>query len=419
MSLPARATAGALAAVLLAGVAYLGSQWATGGFDEHHVVDVTLGEVGQGVVAGSDVKIRGVIVGEVRDISLDRDLDAVAELELDQPYRVPRRAEFAVTAKTLLGERQIEIRYDGPWDRGPFLADGAHVDDPARVAEVQDVLAELGGLLDAVDPADLATLVSDGLGAIDGRGPAIARSVEDGAAAADVLSRSLDDQTAALADLSLVAEELGERGAAFNRMGEELIAGLPTISANEAGTQRLLDQLRRAAPVLDTTLRVDRDSIDRLLRSGDSVTRLLFAYRPEVGEVINGLADYTEKWGTGFKSPATTGTAARFIAVVDLGLQQVCQAPALGSLLPACSGGAATAQPSADGGPSGGAPGGASAPPSAATQAAGAGGRSVAVPVAQVGVPSAVVGTRGDPARRDVTAPARRALAAGDAGGGP
>lgn len=373
MSRPARVTAGALFAVLLATLAYLGAQWALGEFDEVNVVEVTLGEIGQGVVSGSDVKMRGVIVGDVGEITLTDDLRAVAELRLEPPHQVPERAEFAVTGKTLLGEKQVDIVFDGAWDEGPFLADGTHVDDPERVVELQDVLAELTDLFDAIDPDDLAVLVTDGLGAFDGQGPAIARSVDEGARAADTFARSLDDQTAGLRDLSLVAEELGRRGGEFNRMADELVVGLPTLSDNQPGTRRLLNELSRFAPVLDATLTVDRPSIDRLLIEGDSVTRMLFAYRPEVGELVTGLADYTEKWDTGFKSEATTGPAARFIAFIDIGLQEACQAPGLEEILPACGG---------DGAPQGlSAPEGGTAPAQ----------DSVEVPVGEVEVPPAAV----------------------------
>lgn len=342
MSLPARATAGALFTVLLAALAYLGAQWALGEFEDTYTVDVTLGEVGQGVVSGTDVKIRGVVVGEVGELTLDEDLRAAAELELEPPYRVPEDSEFAVTAKTLLGEKQVDVLFDGDWDDGPFLADGARVDDPERVVELQDVLAELAELFDAVDADDLAVLVHDGFGAFDGQGAAIARSVDEGARAARTFARSLQDQTAGLHDLSLVADELGRRGGEFNRMAEELAVGLPTLSDNQPGTRALLDELGRFAPVLDATLTVDRESIDRMLVEGDSVTRMMFAYRPEIGELVAGLADYTEKWDTGFESEGHTGPAARFIAFIDIGLQEMCEAPGLGEIAPACG---ADAQP--------------------------------------------------------------------------
>lgn len=388
----ARAVAGALCLVLTGAVAYLGGQWALGEFDAHTTVEVALGELGQGIVVGSDVKIRGVPVGEVADIRLGEDLGAVAELELDPEIAVPERAVYAVTAKTLLGEKQVDIEFDGAWDEGPFLADGALVDDPERVVEFQDVLASLSELLDAVDPDDLAVLVRDGLGAFDGQGEAIARAIDQGARGTGTLARSLDDQTAGLRDLGLVAETLGQQGATFNRTATELIDGLPTISDNQQPGRELLDELSRFSSVLDATLTVDRASLDRLLIEGDSVTRMLFAYRPEVGELVTGLADYGSHFAQeGFTSPGHTGEAARFIAFVDFGLAAACEEEGLAELLPACGG-----DPT---------PGAASA----GTSDAG----SVEVPVGTVAVPRAVTSPQPDRPRGELDTVIDRARGAG------
>lgn len=396
MTLFARAVAGALSIVLLGAVGYLGAQWALGEFDEKTIVHVTLGDLGQGIVEGSDVKIRGVPVGEIGEIRLDGDLNAVAQLELEPEIAVPERSMYAVTAKTLLGEKQIEIEFDGAWDDGPFLANGALVDDPERVVEFQDVLATLSDLLDAVDTDDLAVLVQDGLGAFDGQGDAIARSIDQGARATDVFARSLDDQVAGLHDLSLVAETLGREGATFNRMATELIDGLPTISDNQQPGRELLDELSRFSSTLNATLTVDRESIDRLMIEGDSVTRMLFAYRPEVGELVTGLVDYTEKLAPeGFTSPGHTGEAARFIAFINVGLAEICEEEGFDELLPACGGDGSPFRSGANG-----------------TSANGGGEESVDVPVGTVPVPPEVTAPQPESEPDGIDSLAGRALGA-------
>lgn len=313
----AQAVAGAICAVLLAAAAYLGGQYATGAYDDTTAVRVNLGELGQGVVSGSDVTVRGVPAGTVGAIRLNEDLEAVAELVLDPGIRLPERATYLVNAKTFLGEKQVEVVFSGPVQQGPFLADGALVDDPDRAVEVGDVLADLADVLGAVDTADLAVVIGDGLGAFDGQGGAIARAVDQGGRATSTLRRSLDDQVAATRDLSLVAEALGPRGGDFNRMGAEFRRGLPTISENQRGLRAALEELSRFSGVLNATLTVDRANLDRLILEGDNVTRMLFAYTPEIGELITGLVRYTEKWPPGFADESFDGQAARFQVFVD------------------------------------------------------------------------------------------------------
>lgn len=343
MSTLSRGVAGALCTVLAAAVLFLGVQYGLGAFDERYEIDVVLGELGQGITTGSDVRVRDVLVGHVSDLRLDDRHRAVVTLSLDPEFRIPQRASFQTNARTLLGEKQVEIAFAGAVEDGPFLPAGAVVSDADRVVEVQDVLAELADLFAAVDPDDLAVLVNEGLGAFAGQGPAIGRAVDSGARATTTLRRSLDDQIASQRDLSLLAQRLSTEGEPFNRMGRELVRGLPTVSDNQAPLAGLLDELAAFSRVLDATLTLDRASIDRMIVEGDSVTRMLFVYAPEVGEVMTGLVQYTSNYVRGFMDPGFDGEAARFQALVDpddVIAAEVCeQLPAeLAEQIPLCAG---------------------------------------------------------------------------------
>lgn len=350
---PQRAIAGAIAGLLVLAVGYGGARVALGALVDHYTVSVVLGQTGQGVIQGSDVKIRGVRVGEVGRLELTDDLQAVAELVLDGAQQIPERSTFAVTGKTLLAEKQVEVLFEGPVEDGPFLADGSTVADATRVVEFQDVLAQLNKVFAAINPDDLATVVDEGLGAFSGQGPQIAAAIDQGSRAANVGVRVLDDQVASTRDLSLVIEAIAPTGAEFNRMASEFNAGLPTLADNQARARVLLDDLERFSGVLNATFTIDRANLDRMIVQGDSVTRMLFAYSEEVGELMSGLVSYTEKFGTGLQVPGGfTGQAARFqIIADDTFVQSLCtELPAqLTDHLPACGGeeDAGTGAPSA------------------------------------------------------------------------
>lgn len=104
-----RRLAGLASLVLLGAVGWAGTALALGSFAHRYQVRVVLGEPGQGLTPGSDVKMRGVLVGEVADVTLDEDLRAVATLKLSDGYQVPARSTYAVANKTLLGEKQVEV----------------------------------------------------------------------------------------------------------------------------------------------------------------------------------------------------------------------------------------------------------------------------------------------------------------------
>ena len=326
MSGGARALAGALVTVLVLNVGYLGARFALGSFDESYPINVVLGELGQNVVSGSDVKVRGVVVGKVGAITLNKDLEAVAELTMQPQYKIPERSSFAVTGKTLLGEKQIEILFDGSLEQGPFLAAGATVQNDDKVVEFQDVLAELDRLFKAIPPDDLAVVINEGIGAFDGQGAQIARSLDQGSRATDVAVRVLDDQIPATRDLSLVAEALSDKGEEFNALARESLRGLPTLTQNQQKLRGALDALERFSSVVDVTLETVRPDFDRLVVNGDSVTRMLFAYSPEVGETIAGLNNYTAQYEhAGYQDETLQGQAAPFQLIFDFHIQpEVC-----------------------------------------------------------------------------------------------
>ena len=339
MSPLARITAGALLVVFFSAVGYAGTRIAMGALEEHHTFSVAFGETGQGLVSDSDVKVRGVVVGEVGEITLDDDLNAIAQLKVEPRYEIPERSTFLITNKTLLGEKQVEIRFDGAIDNGPFIPEGALIDDPDQIVEFENVLGTLADLMEAIDEDDLMVVVDDFFGAFDGQGEQIARSVEEGARAAETFSRSLDDQVANNRDLSLVAEELEDKGETFNRLGRATNQGLPTLSENQEEIRRLLDQLSTFSKELDTTFTVNRPDLDRMIVEGDNVIRLLGRYNVELGQIMSGLMTYTSGFGEGFQAPGVTGQAAYFQALLrNTFFEELCHLPEpLRSEIPACA----------------------------------------------------------------------------------
>ena len=317
MSPMARALAGAIVSLFLVSVSYLGARIALGALDEHYTVSVELGDLGQGIVTGTDVKIRGVRVGSVGKVQLTQDYRAVAELVLDEGTQVPERSSFLVTGKTLLGEKQVEVLFDGAIEEGPFFPDGTLIADPARVVEVEDVLAALAEITTSIDPDDLATVFDDFFGAFDGMGPTIARGVDQGAQAAGVFARTLPEQIAGTRALSEVAQAIGPTGEDFNRLGRNVVEGMPTLSTNQEGIARLLDAVGGFARELGSAFRVARPDIDRMLIGGDNILRVLFHYRLEIGQVVDGLVVYTSKFGPGFTNPGVTGQAAYFQIILE------------------------------------------------------------------------------------------------------
>jgi len=317
MTSPMRALAGAIVSLLLVSSSYLGARIALGALDQHYTVNVTLGELGQGVVSGTDVKIRGVRVGSVGKTQLTDNFQARVELVLDEGVQIPLRSNFLVTGKTLLGEKQIEVLFDGPVEEGPYFISGSTIDDPARVVEVEDVVAALADIATSIDPDDLAVLFDDFFGAFDGLGPTIAKGIDEGAKAARLFALTLSDQITSTRGLSLVAEAIGPTGADFNRLASNVATGMPTLGENHAAITKLLKSLHGATRDLSAVFKVAKSDLERMIVGGDNVLRVLFHYRLEVAQVVEGIVTYTSAFEEGFKSPGVTGQAAYFQILLE------------------------------------------------------------------------------------------------------
>jgi phospholipid/cholesterol/gamma-HCH transport system substrate-binding protein len=346
LSRPQRVAAGAIGLVLFLALGYTLFQVANGAWREEYTVSVVLGELGQNLNTGNDVKIRGVRVGSVTGVEITDDLRAQVTMTMDPGYRVPEDSTFRVTGKTLLGEKQVEIHFDGPVEDGPYLAAGSVVTDPDRVVEFEDVLATFADLLEEVNPDELAVVVEEFIAAFEGMGPEVARSIDEGARAASSFRGMMDDQIANNRNLSLVADELGGRGQDFNRLGRAVEQGMPTISENHAEIRGLLDELAAFARVVDTTFRGTREDIDRMIVEGDPLLRLFYRYRVAFGDIFpTGLGEYSTAFldGTGYEPEdrdEADGLAAYFQILIDESkeLEELCNnlPPELASGVPGC-----------------------------------------------------------------------------------
>ncbi|MEO3829963.1 MCE family protein [Actinomadura sp. B10D3] len=144
----------------------------------------------------SDVKVRGLIVGEVRDTDATAD-GATLHLALDpdKAELVPRNVQARLLPKTLFGEKYVDLQI--PAQPGPLgLREGQVIqqDRSQAAVEIDKVLNDLLPLLQAVKPAQLNATLNALATALQGRGDQIGRNIEE----ADELLRKVNPQLGTL-----------------------------------------------------------------------------------------------------------------------------------------------------------------------------------------------------------------------------
>ncbi|MDX6284101.1 MAG: phospholipid/cholesterol/gamma-HCH transport system substrate-binding protein, partial [Kribbellaceae bacterium] len=141
-------------------------------------VDVKLetSHIGLQLNRHADVKLRGIIVGEVRDVSTDGDFATVnLSLKPDAVKEISSQVSARILPKTLFGEKYVAlVPPAGPEGRAIKAGDTISRDKTAVGIEIEKVLNDALPLLQAVDPADLNATLNTLATALEGRGAEIA-----------------------------------------------------------------------------------------------------------------------------------------------------------------------------------------------------------------------------------------------------
>lgn len=166
------------AMALLLGVLYLRSSGHVGG---PQTVSAVLVNAGGSLASGSDVKVRGVIVGRVTDISRDtsggvRVRMAMVDGRLEQ---IPSNVVARILPATVFGTSFVDLVNHGPRDAAHLRA-GATVpaDRTQGTLELQQALDDIDRLVKALGPAKLGSALGSMATALDGNGARIGSMID-------------------------------------------------------------------------------------------------------------------------------------------------------------------------------------------------------------------------------------------------
>ncbi len=159
-------------------------------------VDVSLqtDRVGNQLSVHADVKVRGLVVGEVRKISGNGD-QAVLQLAIKpgQAERIPRNVQAQLLPKTLFGEKEVSLIVPTTSVTGDHLRSGDVIaqDRSTTALETERALNDLLPLLQALKPQDLSRALNALATAVRGRGDKLGSTLVRQAAYFKTLNPSL------------------------------------------------------------------------------------------------------------------------------------------------------------------------------------------------------------------------------------
>lgn len=149
-------------------------------FTDFDRVKLNTDTIGLQLPERADVKVRGVIVGQVLDARSEVD-GAVLTLGLDPDKidAIPADVTASLLPKTLFGEKYVELEIpEGSVTGSKPLADGDRITQTKLPIEVEKVLNDIYPLLRSIQPAELNYTLNALATALEGRGDQIGENLE-------------------------------------------------------------------------------------------------------------------------------------------------------------------------------------------------------------------------------------------------
>ena len=285
---------GAIALLLLIGAITVGVSAAFGAFDGGYELTGRFDAAGQGLLPGSDVKVRGVDVGEVDSIELI-DNEAEITLRINDGQKIPSDAVATIRAKTLFGEKFVDLGVtDTDEADGPFFEDGDRLERTEGGFELEQVLTDLHPVLQAVDGEELMTVITNLAEGGRGLGEEINRTLVNGAEVNEVFAENADLTAEFLQDLAALSGELADSADDLLAIADAGNAALPILNEGEDELITILQQAGRLSNDVADLLLANQPFVDASLGDGSRAVQELFDQRDQVIPLVIGLRQYLQ-----------------------------------------------------------------------------------------------------------------------------
>ncbi|WP_031085439.1 MCE family protein [Streptomyces sp. NRRL WC-3549] len=280
-------------------------------FTDDATVTVRTGSVGNEMHDNADVKLRGVVVGQVRDIQADGDgARLTLAIEPGRLRRIPADVTAQMLPTTLFGERFVALVPPAVPSAQPLRA-GAEIpqDRSSNAIELEEVLDNVLPMLTAVKPEKLAATLGAVSQALEGRGDKLGDTLL-------TLDEHLKEFNPQLPTLNEDIKELVKVSHLYADAAPDVLDALTDFTTTSS---TLAEQEAELAGLYGSTTASARDVTAFLRRNKDNLIHLSAAGRP----TLELLAEYSDAF------PCTLRTMADFVPAMDKALGKGTDRPGL------------------------------------------------------------------------------------------
>ncbi|MGH2786629.1 MAG: MCE family protein [Actinomycetota bacterium] len=194
------------------------------------------------------VMVRGVEVGRIASVEPRADGVRIT-LEIDADTKIPSGARLTVVPITVIADRYVQL--SPPYSGGAALADGDHIpiDRTQIPAELDDVLTQLEGLLNALErrPGErrgpLFRLIRNLDAVTRGRSDELAGALEGSADVLGNLAQSETDISGLIRNLDRLFVALADRSSEIGLLNERLALVAESLQGDQEDLEATIENL--------------------------------------------------------------------------------------------------------------------------------------------------------------------------------
>ncbi|MCL8010323.1 MCE family protein [Streptomyces sp. AS02] len=245
-----------------------------------------------GIYPGSDVRVLGVRIGEVKAITPEGGRVRV-ELEYDAGRKVPADAQAAIINSSVVSDRYVQLLpvYRGD---GPVLRDGDEIPEsrtavPVELDRVFDSLhttAEALGPEGANKDGALSRLLGVSADNLDGQGANLHQTVEDLSRAVATLSDGRTDLFGTIRNLQVFTAALAADDKSVRSFNSSLAKVADQLAAERQDLAAALKNLGTALGDVSDFVKKNRKSLTANVEGLSKVTKVLVTQRAALEELL-------------------------------------------------------------------------------------------------------------------------------------
>jgi phospholipid/cholesterol/gamma-HCH transport system substrate-binding protein len=239
----------------------------TKAFVDYDDVTLTTDTTGVNLPQNADVKLRGMIVGEVREVETDGDgVKLVLGMNPKLIKSVPQGVTAQLVPKTLFGEKYVALIPLAGDGAGDSLQAGDTITKADVPIEVETLLNDLYPLLDAVDPANLSYTLSALSSALEGRGTQLGETLVTLNSYLKKVNPDVPQLITDVEKLGTVSDGYADAMPDLGRLLRNTVVTGNTVVAKKAQLAAFFDEGTRLSETLTTFTKDNGDDLVRLAK---------------------------------------------------------------------------------------------------------------------------------------------------------